>query len=180
MKNANKLNTCCFIGDDKQCNFFLFEEESSYYKDIKFRIEKTVVYLIEKLFVKNFISGMNIGFEQLGAETILEKKENYPQITLEGVLPYEMHSINWERAQRDKYYSIMERCDSEYLLQFHYTDDCMRKRNQYMINKSKYIIYFQSSTSIVDNLILYAKSKGKVVLIIDAYNMHLSENQGSY
>lgn len=176
MKNANKFNTCCFIGDGIQNNLFLFEEESPYYKDIKLKIEKNVVYLIEKLFVTNFLSGMDIGFEQWCAETILEKKENYPHITLEGVLPYEMHSINWTRAQRNNYYSIMGKSDREVLLQYHYTDDCIKKRNQYMINKSKYIIYFQYGTSNIDNSVLYAKSKGRVVINIDSDKVQLSDN----
>lgn len=177
MRTVNRLNTCCFIGCCNQNNLFLFDEKTSYYKDIKLKIEKNVVYLIEKLFVTNFMSGMDIGFEQCAAETVLEKKEKYPQITLEGVLPYETHSINWTGAQRNKYYSIMEKSDREVLLQYHYTDDCMRRRNQYMINKSKYIIFFQDGTSNIDNLILYAKSKSRVIIIIDSDEMRLSGNE---
>lgn len=169
LRTVNRLYTCCFIGGCNQNNLFLFDEKTPYYKDIKLEIEKSIVYLIEKLFVTNFISGMDIGFEQCAAETVLEKKaEKYPQITLEGVLPYETHSINWTTAQRNKYYSIMKKSDREVLLQYHYTDDCMRKRNQYMMNKSKYIIFFQDGTSNIDNLILYAKSKGRGVIIIDS------------
>lgn len=180
MKNVNRLNTCCFIGGCSQNKLFLFEEQTPYYKDIKSKIEKKVVYLIEKLFVTNFISGMDIGFEQCAAETVLGKKEEYSQITLEGVLPYETHSINWTGAQRNRYYSIMEKSDREVLLQYHYTDDCMRRRNQYMINKSKYIIFFQESTSNIDNLILYAKSKGRVVIVIDSGEMQLPGNQSIF
>jgi len=181
LKTVNRLNTCCFIGGCKQNNLFLFDEKSPYYKDIKLKIEKNIVYLIENLFVTNFISGMDIGFELCAAETVLEKKEEkYPQITLEGVLPYETHSINWTAAQRNKYYSIMEKSNREILLQYHYTDDCMRKRNQYMINKSKYIIFFQIGTSNIDNLILYAKSKGRIVMIIGSDEMKFSGNESTY
>lgn len=168
LKNVNRLNTCCFIGGCNQNNLFLFDEKSLYYEDIKLKIEKNIVYLIEKLFVTNFMSGMNIGFEQCAAETVLEKKEIYPQITLEGVLPYEAHSINWSMAQRDKYYSIMEKSDRELLLQYHYTNDCMKKRNQYMIDNSKYSIFFLDGTSNIGNLILYAKLKRRVIIIIDS------------
>lgn len=169
MKSVNRLNTCCFIGGCTENSLSLFEEGTPYFKDIKSKIEKAVVSLIENLFVTNFVSGMNIGFEQCAAETVLEKKEKYPGITLEGVLPYEAHSINWTGAQRNKYYSIMERVDRETLLQHRYTDDCMRKRNLYMVNKSKYIIYFQDENAgNMSNLILFAKSMGRTVITIDS------------
>ena len=167
MKNVSRLNNCCFIGSYNSNKLPLLEDKESYYKDIKLKIEKAIIDLIENSFVTNFISGMDIGFEQFAAETVLEKREKYPQITLEAVLPYEMHSINWTREQRNKYYSIMEKSDREVLLQYHYTDDCMKKRNQYMINKSKYILFFQESTNIIDNLILYARAKGKTVITIN-------------
>lgn len=180
MKSVSKLSTCCFIGGCNRNNLVLFEEKAQYYKNIKLGIEKKVVYLIEKLFVTNFISGMDIGFEQCAAEAVLEKKEKYPQITLEGVLPYETHSINWTAAQRNKYYSIMEKSDREVLLQYHYTDDCMRRRNQYMISKSKYIIFFQDGTSNIDNLILYARLKGRAVIVIDAGEMQFSGSESIF
>ncbi|HAQ39770.1 MAG TPA: DUF1273 domain-containing protein [Clostridiales bacterium] len=147
---------------------FLFEEKTPHFNDIKSKVQESAVYLIEKLSVKNFVSGMDIGFEQFAAETILELKERYPQITLEGVLPHEMHSINWSTDQRKKYYSIMEKSDREVLLQYHYTDDCMRKRNLYMINKSKHIIFFKDGTGSIDSLILFTKAKGRNVIVIDS------------
>ena len=168
LKNTDRSNTCCFIGDGNQNKIFLFDEKAPYYKEIKSKIEKNVVCLIENFSVTNFMSGMDIGFEQCAAEIVLEQKQKYPAITLEGVLPFENHSVNWTWAQRNKYYSIMEKSDKEILLQYHYTDNCMSLRNQYMINNSKYIIFFQCETSNLDNLILYAKSKKRVVLIIDS------------
>lgn len=168
MKNVSRLNTCCFIGSCTRNSLVLFEEETPHFKEIKSKVQESVVYLIEKLSVTNFISGMDIGFEQFAAEAVLEMKEKYPQITLEGVLPHEMHSINWSTDQRKKYYSIMEKSDREVLLQYHYTDDCMRKRNLYMINKCKHIIFFKDGTGNTDNLILFTKSKGRNVIVIDS------------
>lgn len=170
MKNMDRLNTCCFIGDNNQNKMF---EKTPYYKDIKLKIKSSVVYLIENLFVTNFMTGMDIGFEQCAAEVVLEQKQKYPAITLKGVLPYENFSINWTWSQRNKYYSIMEKSDKEILLQYHYTNNCMRLRNQYMINNSKYIILFQCEASSLDKLILYAKSKKRAVIIIDCGDKYL-------
>lgn len=168
MRGSNRLKTCCFIGDCTQNSLFLFKKKSSYFNNIKLKIERAVVSLIENLSVTNFMSGMNIGFELCGAEIVLEKKEKYPGIILEGVLPYEAHSINWTEDQRNKYYSIMEKADREILLQYRYTDDCMRKRDMYMIHHSKYIIYFQEYIGNINSLIIFAKSIGRSIITIDS------------
>lgn len=168
MRGSNRLKTCCFIGDCTESGLFLFKKESSYFNNIKLKIEGAVVSLVENLSVTNFMSGMNIGFELCGAEIVLEKKEKYPEIILEGVLPYEAYSINWTEDQRNEYYSIMEKVDREILLQYRYTDDCMRKRNLYMIRHSKYIIYFQDYVSNTNSLIIFAKSIGKSIITIES------------
>ncbi len=166
LKNYSKLDTCCIIGG---CSVkkIVVQEDASCYELIKSRTKNNIIDLVENSHVSHFLGGMNIGFEQYAAEAVIELKEKYPQLTLEGILPYENHSINWTGGQRNKYYSIMNKIDREVLLQYHYTDDCMKKRNQYMINKSKYIIFFGEGTSCLDNLIEYARTKGRIVINMD-------------
>jgi len=165
-----RLNTCCFIGSCTEDRLSLFGEKSPFLNNTELAIEESILYLIECFSVTNFLSGMDIGFEQYAAEHVLEKKKDYPQITLEGVLPYETHSVNWTEAQRDKYYSIMEKSDREIMMQYHYTSDCMMRRNLYMINQSKHIVFFNEGAGEVDRLILFSKSKGRNVIVINSEN----------
>lgn len=167
MKYFNNFNTCCFIGGSIDSKLFDFKDDNQYFKIFTARNKEKITNLIENFSVKYFISGMELGFEQYAAETVLELKHRYPEIQLECVLPYETQSINWTESQRDKYYSIIERSDREVLLQYHYSNDSMRKRDFYMINKSKYIIVCKNGTSTSDNLIRYAKSIERIVFTAD-------------
>ena len=68
---------------------------------------------------------------------------------------------------RDRYFDIVMSCDEETMLQRHYTKDCMQKRNQYMVDKSDYVIaVWNGKPSGTGNTVCYAESKGKTVIII--------------
>ena len=172
-----QLKTCCFISNYSQDLQFEFEEINQYYKVLKVKFKRLITFLIEDLSVTNFISGMDLGLEQYAAEIVLDFKKIYPKIVLEGVLPFETQALKWTEFQRNGYYSIMKRCDKETLMQYHYTLDCMWKRDRYMINKSKFVIIaYNGDTSRIDKLILYARSIGKVVFIIDLATLDITPN----
>lgn len=171
-----RFRTCCFIQHYSQNNLFESENENPCLLEFRAKLKETLISLIENFSVTNFISGMALGLEQCSAEVVIELKAKLPNITLEGVLPYESQDIDWTEFQRDKYYSIMQKIDKEVLLQHHYSSDCMRRRDLYMINKSKYIILCTSNTSEIDNIVSYAKSSGRIVFIIDLNTLNIIPN----
>jgi len=174
---VKQLKTCCFIGDCLNNQLLKFEEHNPYYLELKAKVKEQTINLIEDLAVIHFISGMDIGVEQYAAEIVLDLKKIYPKITLEGVLPFETQASKWSEFQRDKYYSIMKRSDKETLFQYHYTDDCIKKHNQYIINKSKFVILVCNGvTNRVGKLISYAKSIGRVVFIVDMVTLDIKPN----
>ncbi|WP_140419129.1 SLOG family protein [Desulfosporosinus sp. FKB] len=99
-----------------------------------------LVNLIETMGVTHFISGVDLGVERFVAEIVLGLKRDYPEIILECVIPYEDQAANWTIAQRNKYFSIMERCDKETLLQHRNSKDCIRKKKEYMVKKSNNVL----------------------------------------
>ncbi|NLJ58696.1 MAG: DUF1273 domain-containing protein [Tissierellia bacterium] len=158
------LRTCCFIDCSNYGNLSMPSED--YARNFRHKLKEIIENLINNFNVSHFISGMELGFEQTSAEILNELKVKYPKVTLEAVLPYENFSINWNEEERDKYYSLMQNIDKETLLQYHYTKDCIRKRNIFMVNKSNYLILLSSDTSEIYNFILYAKHNKKAVFII--------------
>ena len=78
--------------------------------------------------------------DMYAAEIVLALKEKYPQITLECAIPYERQAVRWPEALRNRYFSIAERCDKETMLQTHYTQDCLGKRNQYMVDHADIVL----------------------------------------
>ena len=128
---------CCFIC--RRLQLLEFTENSRICKNLKKSIKKEIASLIENENVTHFISGMELGFETYMAEIVLELKEKY-DIILECALPCETQANNWCEKDRDKYFSIIEKCDKFTLLQTHYTRDCVIKKNRYMINNSDFVI----------------------------------------
>ncbi len=171
------LNTCCFI-DNYIYNYVFNPKEYNQYNIVfKSKFKEQIFHLIKDFSITHFISGMDIGIEQYITEVILEFKNIYPQITIEGVLPFERLPENWSEPQRDKYYSLMKKIDKETLLQYHYTNDCLWKQNLYMINNSKFILLFCNEVTYKTNkLVSYAKSIGRIVFIIDLATFEIKPN----
>ena len=76
--------------------------------------------------------------------------------------------MRWPAALRERYFSIAERCDKETMLQRQYTRDCMKKRNQYMVDCADVVLaVWNGEPSGTGQTVWYAKEKGKLVWRID-------------
>lgn len=159
---------CCFTGHRPQNLPFRFNESDERCVKLKSALKAEIVKLIEHNHVTDFISGMALGIDTFAAEIVLELKKQYPQIWLECALPFETQAVKWKEKDRERYYDILEHCDKDTLIQTHYTADCMQKRNEFMVNKSDFVIAVWDGTgSGTGNTVRYAQSKGKTVVILD-------------
>lgn len=158
---------CCFTGHRPQKLSFGFNEEDERCEQLKQAIMEQTEKLITQYGVTHFIVGMALGVDIYSAEIVLLLKEKYPQITLECAIPCETQCEKWSEPMRDRYFDIVKSCDEETMLQRHYTKDCMQKRNQYMVDKSDYVIaVWNGKPSGTGNTVRYAESKGKTVIRI--------------
>lgn len=159
--------TACFTGHRPQTITYLWDETSAMSLELKAKLEKAIIYLIENKGVTNFISGMALGVDMIAAEIVLELKSKYPEIMLECALPCETQASRWSVKYRDRYFNIIEMSDKETLLQTHYTADCMHKRNRYMVDHSDYVIaVWDGSPSGTGKTVMYAKENHKTILQI--------------
>lgn len=102
------------------------------------------------------------------AEIVLDLKAKYPQITLEAAVPCESQADKWPVKLQRRYHAILSRCDTKTLIQSQYTNDCMQKRNRYMVDKADMVIaVWNGSPSGTGKTVAYAKEQGKPVLMID-------------
>lgn len=165
MKNKK---VCCFTGHRPQKLPFGFNEADERCVLLKQKIKEKVEYLITEYDVTHFIVGMALGVDSYSAEIVLCLKEKYPQITLECAIPCETQCVKWSEPMRDRYFDIVSKCDKETLLQTQYTNDCMQKRNKYMVNNSDYVIaVWDGKPSGTGNTVRYAESKGKTIITIE-------------
>lgn len=165
MKNKK---VCCFTGHRPQKLPFGFNEADERCVSLKQKIKEKVEYLIIEHGVMHFIVGMALGVDIYSAEIVLCLREKYPQITLECAIPCETQCVKWSEPMRDRYFDIVSKCDKETMLQTHYTNDCMQKRNEYMVNNSDYVIaVWDGKPSGTGNTVRYAEIKGKTIITIE-------------
>ena len=126
IKDANIKTACCFSEPSTKSFPIGFDENNAGSLRLKQVLMEQAVYLIQAMRVTHFISGVDLCVGQFFAEILLDLKRDYPEVTLECVIHGEDQAANWTIAQRDRYFSIVERCDKETLLQRHYTKDCIK------------------------------------------------------
>lgn len=110
------------------------------------QIEKIVIALdreVESLIAKgitNFISGGAVGFDQMAAALIITKKEMGKPVRLLFALPCKGQDRKWSEKQRKLYRKLLARADEIMYVSDEYSDFCMRKRNDFMVERSAYCI----------------------------------------
>jgi uncharacterized phage-like protein YoqJ len=155
-----KENTCCFTGhrpaklpwhdneDDTRCTALkssLFDiVEALYYAD------KT-----------HFICGMAIGCDMYFCEAVLKLRSEHDDVTLEAAIPCEQQTAKWNDFYKKRYLYLIHQCDIETVLQRNYTADCMKRRNQYMVDNSSVLVaVFDGTPGGTSQTLAYAKSRG--------------------
>jgi uncharacterized phage-like protein YoqJ len=136
--------------------------------------------LIREEGVTGFLTGMDRGVELCAAELVLEQKEQYPDITLECAIPWEDQAAHWTESWRDRYFAVAAQCDREIMLQTHYTPDCMRRRDRYLIRHSSILLALWDGQPYgVGTVVRYAKNMGRTVWILDPERFAVDRGAGS-
>lgn len=171
-EDFNMEYTACFTGHRPQHLKCGFDEGNLACIKIKSQLLKITRGLIEKKNVTKFISGLAAGTDMWAAESVLELKEEYPNIILEAAIPCRSQPNVWRDSLRKRHNEILRQCDTVTLLQEEYTPDCMMKRNIYMVNNSDFVVAVWNGGRHggTANTIRYAKKSGKPVYCIDALN----------
>lgn len=117
---------------------------------------------------RHFICGMAIGCDMFFAEAVLALKDIHGDVTLEAAIPCASQPDKWTKAQRERYNTLLDRCDTVKLMQIQYTPDCMQRRNQYMVDRSSLLLAcFDGRPGGTMSTILYAQRQGLKTSIID-------------
>ena len=83
----------------------------------------------------DFYAGGAIGFDTLAASTVIELRQQYPQIKLHLILPCckAEQTAKWTAAQVAEYDSILSVADSVEYISEHYYNGCMKARNARLV-----------------------------------------------
>lgn len=114
-----------------------------------------------------FISGMARGVDIWASEIVLQlKNDGYP-IKLICALPYDGFENNWSVYWQNKYNLILSRADLVRCISTHYSPDCFKSRNEWMVNHSSRVIaVYNGKSGGTRNTIYYASTHNIPVHII--------------
>lgn len=160
--------TACFTGHRPQSLPCKFDETHIVCLKIKRQLKKLIKDLIKKKNVRHFISGMALGVDMWAAEIVLELKKKYSDITLEAAIPCRSQSDRWNSAAKERYVNLLSQCDVITYVQEQYSNDCMMKRNMYMVDNSDFVAaVWNGKPSGTGNTVKYASERKKDVFYID-------------
>lgn len=160
MDNDIVLKSCFFTGHRIIAN----EDKPQ----LRNKLKNVCMHLIENEGVTRFISGGALGFDTIAAETVLDLKKRYPNISLHLYLPCTNQTARWRASDVDKWNKIKTLADEyKYIVNMPYIAGCMQLRNKAMVNDAKFAVaYCTKSFGGTYSTIKYAQDKNRKIFLI--------------
>lgn len=160
----NIESTCCFTGH-RPNKLDGYNPKSEGNLKMLWELRKIIIDHIEGDKVDTFITGMALGIDMWAARIILKLKQTYPQLKLVAAVPCKNHPARWNQQSKDEWQAIVDRCDIvHYVSDEAYTAWCMQKRNEWIVDNSKYVIAVWDNTKGgTGNCVNYAIKKNKLI-----------------
>lgn len=119
--------------------------------------------------VTGFISGMAQGVDLWAAQIILDLRKKNPLLKLCCALPCDDQEKMWPDPVKKQYHSILEQADKVVRVGREYTSECMRTRNQYMVDHANILlaVYNGKRRSGTGMTVNYAERKHRRIIRID-------------
>lgn len=136
---VKKEQTCCFTGHRPEKLPWGRNERDPKCAQLKRRLDEELERAYGEGF-RHFICGMARGADFYFAEAVLALRQRHDGVTLEAAVPCEEQAERWAERERERYFSLMEQCDLETMVQRHYDRGCMQRRNRYMVDRSARLI----------------------------------------
>lgn len=123
--------TCCFTGHRHLPQNKL--------EQIMMKLHREIEKLIAEG-VTDYISGGALGFDLIAASCIVAKKEMGSPIRLIFALPCKNHTEKWPLKAKELFWQLLGEADEVCYVSDAYGVDCMKKRNQFMVDRAQYCI----------------------------------------
>jgi uncharacterized phage-like protein YoqJ len=158
------IGTCSFISQ----HLWEIDKNTTEALSIKDHLKLYAQSLIEEKNITRFFILMDAGIPLDAGAAILELRAQYP-ITLDCVIPFEEQHVLWSEEERNRYFSILEQCDNEHMLQHHFSIDCYQRGNKYMVaHASLLLIFYNGRQSDASDAIHEARKKGRHILVLSS------------
>lgn len=160
--------TVCFTGHRTEKLPDCGDENSPVTKAIKSLLYKAVSDCIDSG-CRCFVTGLARGIDLWAGEIVLDQKARGKDVRLTAVFPYRSHGSSFKGYDKWALGNIVHEADEIVYASEEYTPYCMKKRNEYMVNRSGKIIAVVSDyRSGTGQTIRLAEKAGLDVILIDA------------
>ena len=137
-------------------------------KELLWRLHDCIVDHIQKNNVDTFITGMALGIDMWAAKIVVKLKQQYPFLKLICAIPCKGQDKMWNEVDKSVYQGILDVADQViYVSEEEYQPYLMQKRNEWMTDKSQYVIaVWDGSSGGTGNCVKYAQKQDKNIYII--------------
>ena len=115
-------------------------------KNLKYEIFKRTYTLIEEAYhdgKRQFLSGMAQGFDMLAAEAVLKLRDEYDDVQLIAVIPFEGQADRFSYEDMRRYDTILDEADEVIVVcDSYYGAGVYFERNNYLADNTSYIIAY--------------------------------------
>ena len=162
----NFENSCCFTGYRPEKFNFPFKNDCQEYRTFYSRLVTAISVFVENG-CTDFYCGMAPGFDIIAGEHVALIKKLNKKLRLIGVVPFKGQEEKWSDSWKQRYYELLKDCDEVITLNENYTRWCYSQRNQYMVDRSLYVLtYFDGKAGGTKNTLNYASKHGRNILNI--------------
>lgn len=140
-----RYESCCFTGHRPEKLPWGKEESDPHCICLKERLAQALEEAYRDGY-RHFICGMARGADFYFCEAVLALRKRHPEVRLEAAIPCEEQAARWSDGERERYFSLVEQCDVETMVQPHYDRGCMLRRDRYMVDHAERIIAVYDGT----------------------------------
>ena len=131
---------------DKICAFTGHRQiEKSHEKNISALILRAIEYAYGEG-CRIFITGGALGFDTSAAREVIRFRMSHPDMTLRLALPCNDQDKSWNDSQRERYLHTLREADEIVYVSEEYTEDCMKRRNEYLATNADILIAYVKRT----------------------------------
>jgi len=165
------MPSACFTGHRKLAGeYYNRFNPSTEWVTLKNHLSLIVKSFIHDHQVDHFITGLAIGVDMLGAESVaLVRSFGGPEVKLTGAMPFPSQPSRWPQPTRDHWDNVCGLCNEVVSVSADpYHPSKMQTRNEWMVDRSTYVIAIWDgvSTGGTQNCMNYAKTQGKPILLV--------------